>query len=255
MREPGFLGGGPMRCPACGYIGFDHVPTCKQCGKALPRLRMESGSVAPVRPAARIASRRMGRGSPGADRLGEGEPLASATVEPAGAPPPASPVPEDTGAPESSIARADLGALRKAGFWRRAVALLVDLAIVLALVASGGMLVALAVQVGGWFSSTPEVALEWLEESARRFLVVLIALCYFTLFVGFRGQTPGKMLLGLRIIRVTGEEVGYGRAFVRWIGQILGLLPLGIGFLMVVVSRKQQGLHDKLAGTYVVRLP
>jgi uncharacterized RDD family membrane protein YckC len=179
------------------------------------------------------------------------------TVEPAGpvaAPPPASPVPEDTGVPESSGARADLGALRKAGFWRRAVALLVDLAIVLALAASGGILVAQAVQIGGWFSATPEVALEWLEESARGFLFVLIALCYFTLFAGFRGQTPGKMLLRLRIIRVTGEEVGYGRAFVRWIGQILGVLPLGIGFLMVALSRKKQGLHDKLAGTYVVRL-
>jgi uncharacterized RDD family membrane protein YckC len=178
-------------------------------------------------------------------------------VEPGGAvtaSPPGPPVPEDTGAPERNIVRRDLGALRTAGFWRRTVALLVDLAIALTLVASGGMLVALAVQAGGWFSSTPEVALEWLEESARNFLCVLIALCYFTLFVGFRGQTPGKMLLGLRIIRVTGKEVGYGRAFVRWIGQILGLLPLGIGFLMVAVSRKRQGLHDKLAGTYVVRL-
>jgi len=237
-----------MRCPACGFIGFDHVPTCKQCGKELPRLR----------PAARIASQRTGRGSPGAERPGEDEPLVSATVEPAGpaaAPPLASRVPEATEAPESKVARADLTALRKAGFWRRGVAFLVDLAIVLPLVASGGMLVALAVRVGGWFSSTPEVALEWLEESARRFLFVLIDLCYFTLCVGWRGQTPGKMLFRLRIIRVTGEEVGYGRAFVRWIGQILSVLPLGIGFLMVAVSRKKQGLHDKLAGTYVVRLP
>jgi uncharacterized RDD family membrane protein YckC len=179
------------------------------------------------------------------------------TVEPAGPvaePTPVSPVPEDTGAPESSGARADLGALRKAGFCRRAVALLLDLLIVLALVASGGTLVALAVQVGGGFSSTPEVVLEWLEQSARSFLSVFLVLCYFTLFVGFRGQTPGKMLVRLRIVRVTGGEVGYGRAFIRWIGQILGALPLGIGFLMVALSRKKQGLHDKLAGTYVVRL-
>ena len=246
-----------MRCPACGFIGFDHVPTCKQCGKGLPRLRMGRGGVAPVRPAARIASQRMGREGPGAERLGEDEALVPATVEPAGpadAPPPASWVPEDTEAPGSRVARAELTALRKAGFWRRAVAFLVDLAIVLTLVASGGMLAALAVRVGGWLSSTPEVALEWLEESARRFLLVLIDLCYFTLFVGCRGQTPGKMLFRLRIIRVTGEEVGYGRACVRWIGQILSVLPLGIGFLMIAFSRKKQGLHDKLAGTYVVRI-
>jgi uncharacterized RDD family membrane protein YckC len=142
---------------------------------------------------------------------------------------------------------------RKAGFWLRAAAFLVDLAIVAALAAAGGMLVAGAVRTGGWFSSAPEVALEWLERSASGVLSVLIDLCYFTLFVGWRGQTPGKILFRLRIIRVTGEDVGYGRAFVRWIGQILSALLLGIGFLMIAFSRTKQGLHDKLAGTYVVR--
>jgi uncharacterized RDD family membrane protein YckC len=62
------------------------------------------------------------------------------------------------------------------------------------------------------------------------------------------------MLVRLRIVRVNGDEVGNGRAFVRWIGQILGTLLLGIGFLMIAFSRKKQGLHDKLAGTNVVRL-
>jgi len=117
------------------------------------------------------------------------------------------------------------------------------------------MLVSVAVQMGGWFSSTPELALEWLENSARTFLSVLIDLSYFTVFVGWRGQTPGKMLFRLRIVRGNGREVGYGRAFVRWIGQILSALLLGVGFFMIAFSRKKRALHDRLAGTYVVRLP
>jgi uncharacterized RDD family membrane protein YckC len=63
------------------------------------------------------------------------------------------------------------------------------------------------------------------------------------------------MLFGLRIIQVTGEDLTFRRALARWTGQSLSLLLFGIGFLMVAFSRQKQGLHDKLAGTYVVRLP
>ena len=205
-----------MRCPSCGFITFDHLPTCKRCGRELPPSRMGRGVVAP---AVEVGGR--------ADR-------------------------RPSALPETKRATA-LG-VRKAGFWLRCVAFLLDLAAVAALVAAGGMLVSVAVQVGGWFSSTPELALEWLENSARTLLSVLLVLSYFTVFVGWRGQTPGKMLCRLRIVRVEGHEVGYGRALVRWIGQILSTLLLGIGFLMIGFFPKKQGLHDKLAGTHVVRL-
>ncbi|HTP25298.1 MAG TPA: RDD family protein, partial [Anaeromyxobacteraceae bacterium] len=80
-------------------------------------------------------------------------------------------------------------------------------------------------------------------------------LCYFTMFIGMGGQTPGKMLLGLKVVRTDGEAVGFGRALVRWLGQCLSLLLLGLGFLMVAFSGRKQGLHDKIAGTYVIRHP
>lgn len=216
-----------MRCPACGFIGFDHLPTCKRCGKALPPSRMGRGVLTPV--VAEVAGR--------ADTT-----------------PSAFPETKRVTASGVRFVLADPSTLPKGGFWLRAVAFLVDLAVVGALVAAGGVLVSVAVQVGGWFSSTPELALEWLENSARSCLSALIILSYFTVFVGWRGQTPGKMLFRLSIVRASGDEVGYGRAFVRWIGQILSTLLLGIGFLMVAFSLKKQGLHDKLAGTYVVRL-
>lgn len=246
-----------MRCPACGFIGFDHLPACKRCGKEFPKSGVQRGSITPVRPVTRIDNRFTGSGIPGAEKLEDDETRAPVVVEPAGETgmaPSGFPAGEEATAPGSRVAPADPSTLRKAGFWLRALAFLVDLAVVAAVAAGGGMLVAGAVRAGGWFSSTPELALEGLEGSARTLISVLIDLCYFTLFVGWRGQTPGKILLRLRIIRVTGEEVGYGQAFVRWIGQILSFLLFGIGFLMIAFSRNKQGLHDKLAGTYVVRL-
>jgi uncharacterized RDD family membrane protein YckC len=252
-----------MRCPACGFVSFDHLSTCKRCGRALPQREKRQGTVAiqivPGPPPLRSAGE--------ADREVGLE--AAAAVSELGQEDAASP-PEDQrpevraggldaqdGLPiaaEGEAPKSEPASLPKAGFWVRGVALLVDLAIVTALTVAGGFLVWGAVEIGGAFSSTSEFALEWLQTTATTVLTVLIMLGYFILFVGWRGQTAGKMLLGLKIIRVTGGEIGYVRAFVRWVGQLLGFLIFGMGFLMVAFSRRKQGLHDKLAGTSVVRL-
>ncbi len=227
-----------MRCPVCGFVSFDSLSTCKQCGKELPRPARPEGVVAPARPKSGPPPSTEDAASPGL-YLQDAEEITT-TLQ------------ADVTAEVAPIERASL---RKAGFWLRSLAFLVDAGLVALLATGGAMLVGLAVQIGGMISSAPEAGLEWLSTTATSLLVVLTALCYFTLFVGLRGQTPGKMLLELKIIRTTGEEVGYGRALVRWIGQCLSLLPLGLGFLMIAFSRRKQALHDKLAGTYVVRHP
>ncbi len=227
-----------MRCPACGFVSFDSLSACKQCGKELPRLGKPEGIVAPVRPKSGLLPSADDSAAPGFGLQESEETAVAARLH----------VTLETAQVESASAR-------KAGFWLRGVAFLVDAALGALLAAGGAMLVDLAVQIGGMISSAPEAGLEWLNATATSLLVFLIVLCYFTLFVGAQGQTPGKMLLGLRIIRTTGEDVGYGRALVRWIGQCFSLLPLGFGFLMVAFSRRKQALHDKLAGTYVLRHP
>jgi uncharacterized RDD family membrane protein YckC len=227
-----------MRCPACGFVSFDSRSPCKQCGKEMPRQGKPGGIFAPVRPESGLPSSAEEAAARGL-LLQDAEEVAVAAL------------------PDVAVEVVPAGpmSLRTAGFWLRSVAFLVDAGMVALLATGGAMLVDLAVQIGGLISSAPEAGLEWLDTTATSLLVVPIVLCYFTLFVGFRGQTPGKMLLGLKIIRTTGQEVGYGRALVRWIGQCLGLLPLGLGFLMGALSRKKQALHDKIAGTYVVRYP
>jgi uncharacterized RDD family membrane protein YckC len=169
---------------------------------------------------------------------------------PEGPPPPGGPRLSDAaGCPAS------LESLPKAGFWIRGLAFLADAILVAALTWIGGYLVEGSIWLGGTVSTTPEVALEWLEAAAGTALSLLIETAYFTLYVGHSGQTPGKKLLRLKVIRTTGEEVGFGLAFVRWIGQGISFLALGIGYLMIAFTRNKQGLHDKIAGTYVIRLP
>lgn len=76
---------------------------------------------------------------------------------------------------------------------------------------------------------------------------------YFVVFVGGCGQTPGKMLTGLTVVRRDGSRVGYGRAVLRWLGYWVAALPLGLGFLGVLATKERRGVHDWIAGTRVVR--
>ena len=82
---------------------------------------------------------------------------------------------------------------------------------------------------------------------------ILLHAVYFVVFVGGCGQTPGKMLCGIAVVSRQRAAVGYGRAFLRWIGYGLALLPFGLGFLGVLFTAERRGLHDWIAGTRVVR--
>jgi uncharacterized RDD family membrane protein YckC len=84
--------------------------------------------------------------------------------------------------------------------------------------------------------------------------VFLLNMVYFTFFLGTRGQTPGKMLCGLKVIRLDGSPVSYGQAAVRTLGYYLNHFTLCIGFLWVAIDPRKQGFHDKIAGTYEIRV-
>ncbi len=142
----------------------------------------------------------------------------------------------------------------RAGFWVRLLAYIID-SIVLAV--AGGILsfaTGLGVGIGAIITGSMDESTEMITGIFGLIINITLSLIYYVAFVGARGQTPGKMALGLKIIRTSGEEMTYGRAFLRWIGYWASFLTIGIGFLMIAFSREKQGLHDKIAGTYVVRL-
>ena len=101
------------------------------------------------------------------------------------------------------------------------------------------------------------------EHALRRFappfsLGKLLFICapvitslYNIVFWWLKGQTPGKWLLGLRVVALGGGKVGLARAAVRFVGYLLSAVPFYLGFLWIL-GPERRGFHDRLAGTEVV---
>lgn len=85
-------------------------------------------------------------------------------------------------------------------------------------------------------------------------LGAVLLMLYFIAPTLLFGQTLGKRIVGLRVIRANcSPDVGFLRVVVReTIGKILSLGLLGVGFLMPLMNVRHRALHDYLAGTIVV---
>jgi len=83
---------------------------------------------------------------------------------------------------------------------------------------------------------------------------LVVGALYFTFLDGGpRGQTVGKMALGIRVIDFReGGSIGYGRGVVRWLGLIISAIPCGLGFLWMLWDKEKQCWQDKLANSVVV---
>jgi hypothetical protein len=79
---------------------------------------------------------------------------------------------------------------------------------------------------------------------------------YFTAFLAlWNGRTPGKRLVGIRVIRLDGKPLGWWNAFERFGGYAAAISTGLLGFLQILWDRNRQGIHDKVAGTVVIRVP
>jgi uncharacterized RDD family membrane protein YckC len=144
-----------------------------------------------------------------------------------------------------------------AGFGRRLVAGLID-----AVIAGAGFAVlvspAALLLYDRWTRDSPGPIVESpvlpvLVTAICLSLGVALVAGYFTYYWGVRGATPGKRLMELRVVDEDGGwPIGPSRAVIRFVGCVLSLLPLGLGFLTIAFSGKS--LHDWWAGTRVVRL-
>ncbi|NKY86854.1 RDD family protein [Nocardia veterana] len=79
---------------------------------------------------------------------------------------------------------------------------------------------------------------------------------YLIYLEGTTGQTPGKKLVGIRVIKeVDGQVLGFGMAFVRKLCHILDNALCGLGYLWPLWDEKKQTFADKIIGTIVVQAP
>jgi len=85
-------------------------------------------------------------------------------------------------------------------------------------------------------------------------LGTLIQWLWFTIAESSKWQaTIGKKLVGLKVTDENGKRISFGKANGRYWSKIISTLILFIGFFMIAFTKKKQGLHDKIAGTLVVR--
>lgn len=76
---------------------------------------------------------------------------------------------------------------------------------------------------------------------------------YFTLFTAvWRGRTPGKKLLGLRVVRLNGEPLTLWASFGRYGGYGAGLATGLLGFMQVLWDNNRQCIQDKIGETVVI---
>jgi len=66
-----------------------------------------------------------------------------------------------------------------------------------------------------------------------------------------RQGTLGKIALGLKVGDEYGNRISFANALGRYFAKFISAIILGIGYLMVAWDDKKQGLHDKIASTYV----
>jgi uncharacterized RDD family membrane protein YckC len=293
-----------VKCPKCGYLGFDSGGRCKNCGYDFSLVEQSGGSpgrsAAPVSAAdlpgrdPRVArGSRYRRGSPapgdnGVDRalaaLPEGTPAdlplfrGDVPVLPPpraplavrrSSPTPArvrsrTPAPQPETAPllarEPAVAPPSSPALEArfdeppveqtaseaAPAGRRATAAAIDLGL---LVLIDLVVLHFTLALCGLTFNDLHV-LPWLPMAA--FLLLLNG-GYIVLFTGTLGQTIGKMATAIEVVPEGPETMGMRRALLRGAAMVVSLLPAGLGWLAGLVG-DHRGLHDRLAGTRVVRV-
>jgi hypothetical protein len=80
------------------------------------------------------------------------------------------------------------------------------------------------------------------------------ATLYMTVTLSWwKGQTVGKRLLGIRVVRLDGEPVTWWTAFERAGGYAAGFATGLLGFAQVYWDANRQAIHDRIVGTVVVR--
>lgn len=67
------------------------------------------------------------------------------------------------------------------------------------------------------------------------------------------GQTIGMRPFHIRVLTIQGEPLSWGRTLWRYVAFTVSLFSV-IGMIWIIFDKQKQGLHDKLAGTYVIKL-
>lgn len=125
--------------------------------------------------------------------------------------------------------------LQYAGFWIRVGAYFID---------------AIILGIAGFVFGMIVGAL--VSETIGTILNLVVGVCYFAVMESSPYQaTPGKMAVGIKVGDYNGEQISFANAIGRYFAKFISFIVLCIGFMMVGWDERKQGIHDKLAYTFV----
>ncbi|HUJ63564.1 MAG TPA: RDD family protein [Kofleriaceae bacterium] len=187
--------------------------------------------------------------------LRDAEPVQPSPPSPRPARPVAAPPPPRT-------ARRDAPSVIVAGFWRRAAAAVIDLAIVVPVALVVTLIVSKLAGVHlppknlGLLDIDLWIDLVLATDPALVMAIVLmfgIGMMYLLVFQTIRGRTLGMRVMKLKIIDVYGDPPSPARCLARSAGYLVSVATLFLGFLWIGFDSEKRGLQDWIAGTYVIR--
>jgi len=158
--------------------------------------------------------------------------------------PPLTAVPAPTMA---SVAYADLS--------QRIIGAIVDGIIVVVVVGVlAGLFALTTLGTLGLFRAGMMSAVPWMWAPWMWLVGLLIPICYYTYFEGTRGQTIGKKIMNIKVVKADGAPCDYGSAFVRNLLRLIDSQVIGlVGIVVISVTEKKQRVGDIVAKTVVVK--
>jgi uncharacterized RDD family membrane protein YckC len=134
-----------------------------------------------------------------------------------------------------------------AGMVTRFAAFVVDIALISVLFSIGGSVAEyiLSLLLGDRVQLADSVL-------SSRLALAVWAFVYFAVPMSASGRTCGMGLVGLRVVRADGGDLGPGHVVIRVLALPLSFLLLGLGFALIVLRRDRRALHDLIAGSAVV---
>lgn len=130
-----------------------------------------------------------------------------------------------------------------AGVGERLLAFLVDMAIKI------GYLLAL-----NWTFGVFENMDEWSQIAINTVLSFPVMFYTLTLEALLEGQTIGKRALKIKVVKIDGYQASLADYVVRWFFRIVDIYIFGLGFFVIMFSKKLQRIGDMAAGTAVISL-
>ena len=146
-----------------------------------------------------------------------------------------------------------------AGFFRRAVALILDMLIVSipTTLIFGPMLAVETLSLGGVDPnnlSAVQAGVLGVTFFSWQLVSFVLTWLYFAFFESSKKQsTWGKRLLGIKVVGIDGKRISFARATGRFFAKMLSYIISYIGFIMAGFTSRKRALHDMIAETYVVK--